>query len=129
MTKSIAEETGMAPTGSTGRPKPGKKARVAAKRAHVAAKRAKAAKKANLGKKTPTGAKTTRAARPGSKAAMVMDLLKRPDGVGLRELMKATGWQPHSVRGFLSSTIRKKLAMTVTSTKAENGERTYSVKA
>lgn len=43
--------------------------------------------------------------------------------------MKATGWQPHSVRGFLSGTVGKKLGLTVTSTKGEDGERSYSVKA
>jgi hypothetical protein len=43
--------------------------------------------------------------------------------------MKATGWQPHSVRGFLSGTVGKKLGLTVKSTKGENGERTYSVEA
>ena len=47
----------------------------------------------------------------------------------MKELLKATGWQPHSVRGFLSGAIRKKMEITVTSTKAEDGERTYSVKS
>ena len=67
--------------------------------------------------------------RDGSKAAEVLGLLKRPDGVTLKELMKATSWQAHSVRGFLSGTVGKKMGLTVTSTKAEDGERTYSVKA
>jgi hypothetical protein len=44
-------------------------------------------------------------------------------------LMKATGWQAHSVRGFLSGTIGKKMGLTVISTKGEDGERSYSVKA
>ncbi|MGD0134512.1 MAG: DUF3489 domain-containing protein [Bryobacteraceae bacterium] len=52
---------------------------------------------------------------------------KRPGGVTAKELMKATGWQPHSVRGFLSGTIRKKMGLEVRSTKGEGGERTYSV--
>jgi hypothetical protein len=42
--------------------------------------------------------------------------------------MKATGWQPHSVRGFLSGTVGKKMELAVLSTKGEDGERTYSVK-
>ena len=42
--------------------------------------------------------------------------------------MKATGWPAHSVRGFLSGTLGKKMGLTVTSTKAEDGERRYSVK-
>lgn len=43
--------------------------------------------------------------------------------------MKKTGWQPHSVRGFLSGTVRKKMGLNVTSTKGDDGERNYSVKA
>jgi len=40
--------------------------------------------------------------------------------------MKVTGWQPHSVRGFLSGAVGKKLGMTVKSVKGEDGERRYS---
>ncbi len=43
--------------------------------------------------------------------------------------MKVTGWQPHSVRGFLSGTVGKKMGLTVMSTKGDDGERTYSVEA
>jgi hypothetical protein len=55
--------------------------------------------------------------------------LKRPSGATSKELMKATGWLPHSVRGFLSGTVGKKMGLTVISTKGEDGERTYSVEA
>jgi len=128
MTKSTAETiSGAKPNGSE-RPKPGKKARVAAKRAPVAPNRAKSAKRAHPGKKTSTGANTAGPARDGSKAAQVLDLLKRPDGVTLKGLTKATGWQAHSVRGFLSGAIHKKMGLTVTSSKAEDGGHTYSVK-
>ena len=41
--------------------------------------------------------------------------------------MKATGWQAHSVRGFLSGTVGKKMGLTVTSTKGADGERRYAV--
>jgi hypothetical protein len=68
-------------------------------------------------------------AREGSKTAKILDLLKRPGRVTAKELMKATGWQPHSVRGFLSGTVGKKLGLAVTSTEGEDGERTYSVEA
>jgi len=116
-------------TASAEKPKAHKKARVAAKRAHVAPKKAKKAPKAKAAKKAPKGAKKATGARDGSKTSKVLDLLKRADGVTLKELMKATGWQPHSVRGFLSGTVGKKLGLTVSSTKTEHGERTYSVKA
>ena len=45
--------------------------------------------------------------------------VRRPDGATLKELMKATSWQPHSVRGFLSGTIGKNMGLKVTSTKGE----------
>ena len=126
---SIREETGAAQATSSAKPKPGKKARVAPRRAHVAPKKAKSAKKASPPKKAPKGGKKAGGARDGSKAAKILDLLKRPDGGSLKELMKATGWQAHSVRGFLSGTIRKKLGLNVVSNKAADGERTYSIKA
>ena len=115
-------------TGTTEKPKATKKARVGAQGAHVAPKKGKAGKKANPAKKAPKAAKE-KGARDGSKAAQVLDLLKRPEGAKLAELMKATGWQAHSVRGFLSGTITKKMGLAVTSAKVEGGERSYSVKA
>jgi hypothetical protein len=126
----ITEETGTAPATATGaQPKPTKKAPVAPRRAHVAPAKAKATKKAKPAKKAPKGAKKGTGARDGSKTAKVLDLLKRPGGVTAKELMKTTGWQPHSVRGFLSGTVGKKMGLAVTSIKGEDGERTYSVKA
>src|SRR6266436_6818300 len=130
MTTSITEETSAAQsTAPTKEPKAGKKARVAARRAHVAPKKAKSAPKAKAAKKAPKGSRKAAGARDGSKTAKVLGLLKRPNGVTLKELMKATDWQAHSVRGFLSGTVGKKLGLKVTSTKSEDGVRTYSVKA
>jgi hypothetical protein len=111
------------------KPKANKKARVGQKGAHVAPKKAKAAPKAKAVKKAPKAAKKAETAREGSKTAKVLDLLKRPEGVTLAELMKTTGWQPHSVRGFLSGTVGKKLGLTVQSAKDDDDGRTYSVKA
>src|ERR1700674_3163403 len=128
MTTSTTEDRKAHVTGAE-RANPSKKARVARTRAHVAPNRAKLAPKAKALKKAPNGAKKAGSARDGSKTARVLDLLKRPEGASMKELLKSTGWQPHSLRGFLSGTIRKKMGMTVTSTKAENGERTYSIKA
>ena len=109
-----------------------KKARVGARRDHVAPAKPKSAKKATPPKKAPTGRKKAEkpgSARDGSKTAQVLDLLKRPGGATAKELMKATGWQAHSVRGFLSGTVGKKMGLAVTSAKGEDGERTYSLKA
>jgi len=131
----LAEETGTAQATAGGdQPKANKKARVAPRSAHVAPKKGKAAKKASPVKKAPkggkkAGVKKASAAREGSKTAKVLDLLKRSDGATLKELMKATGWQAHSVRGFLSGTLGKKMGLAVKSAKGEDGERTYSLKA
>ena len=116
-------------------PKASKKATHSARKPGVAPAKSKSGKKASKaekGAKKPKGAKPakeTGGAREGSKTAKVLDLLKRPDGATLAELMKVTGWQAHSVRGFLSGTLGKKLGLKLESTKAEDGERTYSIKA
>jgi hypothetical protein len=101
-----------------------KNARVAARKPHVAASQAKSRHKAS-----PKARKPPAGARPGSKTSKVLALLKRSGGATLKELMKATGWQPHSVRGFLSGTLGKKMKLTVLSTKVEDGERRYAVQA
>jgi Protein of unknown function (DUF3489) len=128
MTTLTTEETGTAQATGAEKPKPGKKARVGQKRAHVASAESKSATKATPAKKTSKGAKKATGARDGSKAAKILDLLKRPGGATTKELMKATNWQPHSVRGFLSGTIGKKMGLTVVSIKGEDGERSYSIK-
>ena len=69
-----------------------------------------------------------RPAREGSKAAQILELLQQPNGASLKELTKATGWQPHSIRGFLSGTIRKKMKLPLTSTTSEDGLRRYRIK-
>jgi hypothetical protein len=109
--------------------KPAQKARVAPRRAHVATKKGKSAKKANSPKRTHKGGKKANAACDGSKTAKVLDLLRRPDGATLKELMKLTGWQAASVRGFLSGTIGKKMGLKVLSTKGDDRERAYSIKS
>jgi hypothetical protein len=135
MTTLIPEGNGThAATASSKKPKANKKARVAPRRANVAPAQAKSAHKATPAKKAPKGRTKPQVAKPkaasvGSKTAKILDLLKRPSGATSKELMKATGWLPHSVRGFLSGTVRKKMGLTVTSTKSEDGERTYSVEA
>ena len=113
--------------------KPTKKASVAQKGTQAAPKKAESAKKASPAKSAPKATKQpvvkkVKASRTGSKTANVLDLLKRPGGATLTELMKETGWQAHSVRGFLSGTVGKKMGLAVASAKNEEGERTYSVK-
>lgn len=84
----------------------------------------KAAKKAPEAKATqPKEAKPK--GREGSKSAAVRELLRRPQGTMLAELMAATGWQAHSVRGFLSGAVGEKMGLKLESVREESGERRY----
>jgi hypothetical protein len=65
-------------------------------------------------------------AAPPTKIAKITALLRRPEGAGIAELMKVTGWQAHSVRGALSGTLKKQLKLDVTSQKTEAG-RVYRI--
>jgi hypothetical protein len=71
--------------------------------------------------------KTHAAPRKETKSAKIFDLLGRANGATLAELMKATGWQAHSVRGFLSTASRKRGAA-IQSLKKDKGERVYRLK-
>jgi len=125
----ITEET--AAQTATEKPKAAKKSRVARQGAHVAPKKGKVAPKAKA--KAPKATRPEKVGketgvREGSKTETILGLMKRSGGTTLKEIMEATGWQSHSVRGFISGTLGKKMGLTVTSTKAEDGERTYSIK-
>jgi len=62
-----------------------------------------------------------------SKQQLCLELLSRPDGTCVEELQAATGWQTHSVRGFLSGTVKKKLGLALISDRAGDGPRRYRV--
>jgi hypothetical protein len=67
-------------------------------------------------------AKPTKALRPDSKKEIVLTLLRREQGATLAEIAKATDWQNHSIRGFVSGQLTKEMGLKVESTKNE-GER------
>jgi Protein of unknown function (DUF3489) len=84
-------------------------------------KGAKAGKKAK-----PDHAKEASTPRAESKGAKILNMIGRPKGATLAEIIKATDWQAHSVRGFLS-TAAKKHGLKIESTKTEAGDRVYKV--
>ncbi len=111
--------------GATKAPKAAKKAAPPKKDAKSAP--AKAAKE----KATKTASKPTKSAdvpREFSKKAIVLDLLRRKDGATMAEIAKATDWQNHSIRGFISGQLTKKMGLTVESSRNEAGERVYRTK-
>jgi Protein of unknown function (DUF3489) len=69
----------------------------------------------------------TSATRPQSKQAEVIALLRRPEGVTVAEIVSVTGWQPHTVRGLFSETLKKKLGLAVNSAPEEGRGRVYRI--
>ena len=65
--------------------------------------------------------------RPGTKLAALVMALRRPQGATSLQLMLATGWQPHTVRGAISGMLRKKLGLKVVLAHNDSGERVYRV--
>jgi hypothetical protein len=86
----------------------------------------KAAPPRKGGKKARQGGQE---ARDGSKKAEVLELLRRAKGATLAEIMTATGWQAHTVRGFISGALVKKQGLKVESYRNEDKERTYRLLA
>ena len=74
-----------------------------------------------------TGPTSADSAPRATKTALVLALLRRPGGATLEEIRNATGWQAHSVRGFLSGKVAKRMGLKVTSARRADGSRVYSI--
>jgi len=108
-------------------------AAVAAKKAAKAAKAAKQQRSAEPKVKTPRTSKpaasdgAARKQREGTKQAKLIEMLRRPEGATIAQIVAATKWQQHTVRGAISGALKKKLGLAVTSEKVDGGERTYRI--
>jgi len=67
-----------------------------------------------------------RRTRASSKKARVLALLRAPNGASIATIMRSTGWQPHTVRGFLAAVVRKQLGLRLESEKTKS-ERIYRI--
>ena len=67
--------------------------------------------------------------RDNSKQAQVIAMLKRPEGATIAQIVDATGWQAHTVRGTFAGAFKKKLGLTITSNKESGAERIYTIVA
>lgn len=64
--------------------------------------------------------------RDNTKQALLIAMLKRPEGASIAEIVEATGWQAHTVRGAIAGALKKKLGLNVTSEKVD-GRRAYRI--
>ena len=120
------------PKAAIAKPKPSKKAKRGAQAAKGAPAKGKASKKATAAKNAPKAKKSAKAQdagapREGSKTAAILALLHRAKGATLAEIMETASWQAHSVRGFISGTLGKKMGLAVKSEKRDDGTRVYSI--
>ena len=91
-----------------------------------------APKKRGRPKKTATSSKpaaqpASRKSRDDTKQARLIAMLRRTEGATIAQIVAATKWQPHTVRGAFAGALKKKLGLTVTSEKVEGGERVYRI--
>lgn len=77
-------------------------------------------------RKPAEGTNATSAAKPQSKTEVLIALLQRKGGATLDDMMGATSWQKHSLRGFIAGTLKNKHGLAVSSEKSDKG-RVYRV--
>jgi len=133
ITEAGLEAIGVEPEPGSGKPAAAAKIRPKTRGGRATRKPIAAKSKGKAARTTrkPTAAKpkgkAAPAARSGTKQALLIDLLERKKGATIAEAVEATGWQPHSVRGAISGTLKKKLGLTVTSTTVEGRGRVYRI--
>ena len=100
-----------------------------APKAAKSAKKAAKAAPAKAGKTTKPAKNAAKAGLPRefSKKAIVIDMLRAKGGATMAAIAKAADWQKHTIRGFISGTLSKKMGLAIESTKNDAGERTYKL--
>ena len=63
----------------------------------------------------------------GTKQALMIAMLRRPEGATVEQIAEAMGWQRHTVRGTMAGALKKKLGLSITSEKVHGGHRTYRI--
>jgi hypothetical protein len=65
--------------------------------------------------------------REGTKQAQLIAMLERPEGATIEQIVAATGWQPHTVRGAFGGALKKRLGLSVASEKVDGRGRVYRI--
>ncbi len=117
------DQEGTASTGDAPTPAPTKPKKAKA----VSAKRSGKKPKANSAPPASGQSAESKSFRPGTKTEIILRKLKTAKGATIEELVDATGWQSHSVRGFLSGTVKKKLGYELVSEAGKDGIRRYRI--
>lgn len=110
------------------------KSNKAAVKASASKSRTKTGPRPTLAAVTPSPTRVTQtvadetSSHKTTKQERVLALLSREDGACIAEMMEATNWQQHSVRGFLAGTVKKKLGFSLSSSKAADDVRRYRIK-
>ena len=110
------------PTPATTHPDPEIEAAVSAAEANWAQEKQQAARQL-----IKVGVEGIPRTRDHSKQATVIGMLKRPEGATITQIMEATGWQAHTVRGTFAGAMKKKLGLDITSTKDIGADRVYRI--
>ncbi len=76
---------------------------------------------------TPISVQAPRATRGGTKQSILIELLKRPEGATLPQMVEATNWMVHTVRGAMAGALKKKLGLEITSEKQPGSDRIYRI--
>jgi transposase len=105
----------------------GQPAAQAATRATMRSKGKGRAARAKMGDVAPAKAKATPRSRTGTKQEQLIAMLRRKDGATVEDVVRAFGWQAHTVRGAISGALKKKLKLKIVSEKVEGRGRVYRI--